>query len=233
MYMIENITKSYGKGENRVEVLKGVSLRIEQGERVAIIGPSGCGKSTLLNIMGTMDVCDTGRLVWKGEEITQKDRAERAGLRLRSFGFIFQAYHLISSLTVADNILVPVLARGETADYGEVEKLCARLGLQDRMWHYPHQLSGGEKQRTAIARAVIGEPDILFADEATGNLDESNSAMIMQMLRNLSEEKEISLVYVTHDLSLLSYADRVVRLSGGKVTDMPDGEKENFRGQRD
>lgn len=217
MYQLENIQKSYGAGESRVEVLKGVSLDIGEGERVAIVGPSGCGKSTLLNIMGTIDTCDEGRLLWKGEDITGYDNNARAKLRQKSFGFIFQAYHLISALTVADNILVPVLARGEEADYARVEELCGRLGIANRMWHYPHQLSGGEKQRAAIARAIICEPDIIFSDEATGNLDEDNSFRIMELLKTLSEEKGISLVCVTHDSALLPYADRVLRLVDGKL----------------
>lgn len=211
LYQIENIKKSYQANGECIEVLKGISFSVDYGERVAIVGPSGSGKSTLLNILGAMDCCDDGQLLLEGEDISHWKEKQLTKLRLEKFGFIFQAYHLISSLSVYDNVMVPLLAKGKS-DKEKIESICTELGLEERMQHYPHQLSGGEQQRCAIARAIVGNPKILFADEATGNLDEKNSQNIMELLSRLAQEKNMGLIYVTHDLSLLEYADKVIEL---------------------
>lgn len=211
LYKIENISKSYRCGQDDIRVLEKISLNVESGERIAVVGPSGSGKSTLLNIIGTVDKADEGRLIFQDKDITDWNNNQLAELRLNKFGFVFQAYHLVDSLTVGENIMLPLLARGIN-DASRVRALCDELGIEEYIERYPYQLSGGEQQRTAIARALIGEPAIVLADEATGNLDTNNSMNIMQMLSNLVEKRNIGLVFVTHDMSLIKYADRVVEL---------------------
>lgn len=218
-YEIKNIKKSYKSGENLQEVLKGISFFVNEGERIAITGPSGCGKSTLLNIMGGIDKADSGELVFEGEYIEKLSEKKLTKLRLDKFGFVFQAYHLISTLTVEENIMVPILAKDIDADEEDVLQICKEIGLEDKIKKYPHQLSGGERQRVAVARAVISKPKIIFADEATGNLDEENSIQVMDVLSELAVKHKISLIFVTHDNSLLKYADRVINLCEGEYKD--------------
>lgn len=209
----EQISKTYTVGENQIEVLSKVDFQIAEGEKIAIIGPSGSGKSTLLNLLSGLDTPDSGTVRFKGRDYKSYSKRDFSAMRLQNFGFIFQSFHLISSLNVLDNVLLPVAARHEKKSIDSVIALCDRLGLTERLYHFPHQLSGGEQQRTAIARALIGHPAILFSDEATGNLDAKNSHHVMTLLKECCEEHRIALAFVTHDMSLTSYADRIVDLS--------------------
>lgn len=212
----ENISKSFYLGDNEIKVLDNINFSVDEGEKVAVLGPSGTGKSTLLNVLSGLTKCDSGKLFFEEKEMSAMNASGLTALRLNSFGFIFQAYHLISTLTVSDNILVPVLAKKQKPDMERIEDICEKLNLSHRMNHLPHQLSGGEMQRVAIARAIIGTPRIIFSDEATGNLDEENSRNVMELLNRCCEEYGIALVYVTHDESLTRYADSVRRFTSDK-----------------
>ncbi len=212
----ENISKSFYLGDNEIKVLDNIDFSVDEGEKVAVLGPSGTGKSTLLNVLSGLTKCDSGKLFFEGKEMSAMKASKLTDLRLNSFGFIFQAYHLISTLTVSDNILVPVLAKKQKPDMERIKDICEILNLSHRMNHLPHQLSGGEMQRVAIARAIVGTPRIIFSDEATGNLDEENSRSVMELLNRCCEEYGIALVYVTHDESLTRYADSVRRFTSDK-----------------
>lgn len=217
LYKIENVKKSYNDGEDIQSVLRGVSFDINEGEIIAIIGPSGCGKSTLLNLIGGIDKADEGKMLFENDDITKYNEKKLTKLRLNNFGFVFQSYHLISSLTVRENIMVPILAKGLTPSEEEITKICEEVNIDSKMYRYPHQLSGGERQRVAVARAIASKPKIIFADEATGNLDESNSINVMESLTEMAKKYNISVVFVTHDASMLKYADRVISLKEGTV----------------
>lgn len=212
----ENISKSFYLGDNEISVLKNISFSVNQGEKVAILGPSGSGKSTLLNVLSGLSPCDRGKIYFDDIEMTKMKSSELAALRLNNFGFVFQSYHLISTLTVLDNILVPLLAKKERIDMSKIYEICGKLNLSHRLNHYPYQLSGGEMQRAAIARAIVGMPKIIFSDEATGNLDETNSHNVMKLMNHCCEEFKIALVFVTHDESLIRYADTVKRFTSDK-----------------
>lgn len=213
MINAENITKSFYLGDNKICVLNNISIAIEAGEKIAILGPSGSGKSTLLNVLSGLMSCDSGSVLFQHCNISKMNASERAVLRLNNFGFIFQSYHLISTLTVLDNIFVPLLAKKQRLNMDIVTMICDRLNISHRLNHYPHQLSGGEMQRVAIARAIVSLPKIIFSDEATGNLDEENSYNVMELLKHCCEDYNIALVFVTHDESLVKYADRVKRFT--------------------
>ncbi len=214
MIKAENISKSFPVGEGKVEVFRGYSIEVKEKEAVAIVGPSGSGKSTLLNILGGLDTCDSGK-VWFGDtELSALSPKDLAALRLNSFGFVFQKFHLIPTLSAMDNAILPILAMKQKPDMEEAKQVFETLGLKERMRHYPYQLSGGEMQRVAIARAILKHPKVLFSDEATGNLDHDNSIEVMRLMSGCCRENGISWVFVTHDLSLSSYADRVVSMEG-------------------
>lgn len=214
MIRAENIRKSFPIGESNVTVFDDFSIEIKEKEAVAIIGPSGSGKSTLLNILGGLDTCDRGK-VWFGDtELSALTPKELAKLRLDNFGFVFQRFHLVPTLTAMDNAILPILAAKKKPDMGEAKQVFETLGLTERMKHYPYQLSGGEMQRVAIARAILKHPRVLFSDEATGNLDHANSIEVMKLMADCCQKYGITWVFVTHDLSLASYADRVVTMEG-------------------
>lgn len=226
MEMIElrNVWKSYPSGDGEVPVLKDISFKVGKAERTAITGPSGCGKSTLLNIMSGLDTADKGSVLVEGDELGRKSAKELSALRLKKFGFVFQAFHLIPTLNVLDNILLPVTANHQKPDMEDINHLCEVLGIRERMKHFPGQLSGGEMQRVAIARAIVHKPDILFCDEATGNLDAENSLQVMELITNCCREYQLTWIFVTHDSSLLRFADRVYRLSGDAIKETEDRE---------
>jgi ABC-type lipoprotein export system ATPase subunit len=236
--MIEliDVTKSYGRPDEpgTVSVLKGVTLRIGQGESIVIVGPSGCGKSTLLNIIGGLDHPTTGRVVFDGRNLAELADVELARIRSREIGFVFQLHHLLPQCTVLENVLVPTLAEqggsagrvsshdrraGTLALRERAEALLARVGLQDRMSHRPGELSGGQRQRVAVARALINGPKLLLADEPTGSLDESTSQSIAELLVALNHDEGVALVVVTHSRELAGRIGRVLELSGGTLHD--------------
>ena len=205
-------------------VLKDVNLSLEEGDTLAIVGPSGSGKTTLLGLCAGLDDATVGSIVLDGLAIETLDQDERAALRNRLVGFVFQSFQLIPTLTAIENVLVPLELRGESGKHDEAKKLLVEVGLGDRMDHYPLQLSGGEQQRVALARAFIHRPKILFADEPTGNLDSGTSEPIVEMLFRLNREAETALVLVTHDPKLAAKARRIVTMSGGSIVSEEENE---------
>lgn len=204
--------------------MKDVNLSLEEGDTLAIVGPSGSGKTTLLGLCAGLDDATVGSVVLDGLAIETLDQDERAALRNRLVGFVFQSFQLIPTLTAIENVLVPLELRGESGKQDEAEKLLVEVGLGDRMDHYPLQLSGGEQQRVALARAFIHRPKILFADEPTGNLDSGTSEPIVEMLFRLNREAETALVLVTHDPKLAAKARRIVTMSGGSIVSEEENE---------
>ena len=213
------ITKTIDTGTHRVEILRGVDLEVPKGQFVAIMGASGSGKSTLLGLLAGLDSATTGKVVIDGVDITGLNEDELALVRGRKIGFVFQSYQLIPTLTAEENVLLPhELAGGDVkAGMARARDLLKSVGLDDRMDHYPVQLSGGEQQRVALARAFMGKPPILMADEPTGNLDSVNGTHVLDLLISLNQREGTTLVLVTHDRTLTARADRIVTLSDGKV----------------
>lgn len=217
--------KSYHKAKAEIPVLRGVDLAVETGEFLAIIGQSGSGKSTLLHLLGTLDAPDRGEVRCSGQRIDNVSRRRRDELRNRRFGMIFQFYHLLPELTTLENVLSPLMiAEGAWSYWRRRQKYTAAaaellemVGLAHRLKHRPSELSGGEMQRAAIARALITEPQILLADEPTGNLDRHTGQEIMHLLRNLNRQRLLTIVMVTHDETIAEQADRIVRLADGRV----------------
>lgn len=219
------IEKSYTKGEHKVPVLRGAGLEAQRGEFISVVGQSGSGKSTLLQVMGLLDSPDNGEVLLDGKRIDNLSQAARDQLRNRVFGFIFQFYHLLPELTLLENVMIPLMIRHSLFDYfrkrkevrGKAMDLLQQVGLEHRIKHRPSELSGGEMQRGAIARALIGEPEILLADEPTGNLDSDTGAEIMETLHRLNDEKDLTIIMVTHDEAVAKTADRIVRLATGQI----------------
>jgi putative ABC transport system ATP-binding protein len=211
------LTKEYQSGDHRLTVLRDVTFSIEQGEFVAIVGPSGSGKTTLLGLLAGLDTPSRGSVHLDGSDLTKLDEDARAKLRGEKVGFVFQSFQLITTLTAAENVQVPLELRGENHSVERARDVLSRVGLGDRLDHFPTQLSGGEQQRVAIARAFSNKPRILFADEPTGNLDSDTGARIVELLESLNRESGSTVVLVTHDLVLARRAQRVIRLSDGRV----------------
>lgn len=214
-----NLYKTYNSGQNRVEVLKNVSLSILPGEFISVMGPSGSGKSTLLYLLGALDKPDSGQLQIKDQDITHMKDRHKSILRRRTLGFVFQFYNLVPNLSVEENILMPVLLDGGKArKYREkVSALMAATGLENRRRHMPRELSGGEQQRVAIARALVHDPEIILADEPTGNLDSKTGTEIMELLSQINLEKKVTIVMVTHSEESAKYTQRMIRLKDGEV----------------
>lgn len=220
-----DVRKSYRKGSTEIPVLRGANLYVRGGEFLAIIGQSGSGKSTLLHLLGTLDKPDNGQVWYAGARIDNLPPAKRDELRNRRFGMIFQFYHLLPELTALENVLAPLMiAHGPWAYYRRRREfvdaagsLLSLTGLSHRMKHRPCELSGGELQRAAIARALVAGPSVLLADEPTGNLDHAIGREILKLLRTLNHERHLTIVMVTHDLAIAEQADRVVRLVEGRV----------------
>ena len=217
MLIARDLTKEYRSGDNRLAVLRDVSFSIPQGAFVAIVGPSGSGKTTLLGLLAGLDTPTRGTVILDDADLTAMDEDQRARLRGQKVGFVFQSFQLISTLTALENVQVPLELRGDQ-DAGErARDILGRVGLGDRLDHFPTQLSGGEQQRVAIARAFANSPRILFADEPTGNLDSDTGAHIVDLLESLNRESNTTIILVTHDHALAARAQRVIRLSDGRV----------------
>jgi len=199
----------------KVQVLKGVNVNIKQGEFVAILGPSGSGKSTFLNMIGGMDLPDKGQIIIDTMDITKLNDNNLSDFRLHKIGFIFQFFNLIPMLTAKENISLPSEVKNKKKDIEYINMLIAKLGLKDRENHYPAQLSGGEQQRVAIARALVNKPRIILADEPTGNLDSKNSKAVIKLLKEISEEMKLTIILITHDKEIASYADRILNMMDG------------------
>ncbi|TVQ13829.1 MAG: ABC transporter ATP-binding protein [Balneolaceae bacterium] len=217
MLQIENLTKTYTSGNRSLTVLKNVSFSVEDSSTVAIVGPSGSGKSTLLGLCAGLDQPTSGKVVLEGINLSVLSEDERADVRNRNIGFVFQNFQLLPTLTAIENVMVPAELRGERGVYDRAFSLLEKTGLADRIHHYPSQLSGGEQQRVALARAFINKPKILFADEPTGNLDDDTSSGITDLLFNLNRDSGTTLILVTHDLELAGLTERILRLRSGEV----------------
>jgi putative ABC transport system ATP-binding protein len=216
MIHCESLTKTYLSAGRPLTVLKGITLSIEPGEFVAILGPSGSGKTTLLGLLAGLDRPSEGSVTIDGQDLGRLTEDERARLRGEKIGFVFQTFHLIPTLTARENVQVPLELRGAAAPQ-EAAELLARVGLGDRGHHYPAQLSGGEQQRVAVARAFSNRPRIVFADEPTGNLDAATGATVIDLLTEFNRRMGTTLVLVTHDRDLAARAHRVIRLSDGAL----------------
>jgi putative ABC transport system ATP-binding protein len=214
----ESLARTYDSGGREITVLRDITFELEAGGFLAVTGPSGSGKSTLLGLLAGLDRPTRGRVVLDGHDLSALTEDERARLRAEKVGFVFQSFHLIPTLTAGENIQVPLELRGEDGRARAAE-LLTRVGLGDRGHHYPAQLSGGEQQRVAVARAFAHRPRLLFADEPTGNLDARNGANVVELLVELNQELETTLVLVTHDPELATRARRVLRLHDGAVVE--------------
>lgn len=215
----ENLTKAYRSGDKELVVLDGVSFSVKQGDKLAIIGPSGSGKTTLLGLCAGLDVPTSGVVSLMGFKLNAMSEDDRAYLRNQFTGFVFQNFQLLSTLTALENVMVPLELRGERQVQAKAKELLGRVGLADRLHHYPSQLSGGEQQRVAIARAFITSPKILFADEPTGNLDEENASQVIDLLFGINGEAKTTLILVTHNLELAQRTDRILQMKGGRIVD--------------
>ena len=200
-----------------VEALKGVDLTVEPGEFVAVTGPSGCGKSTLLTVLSGLDLPTSGQVVIGSLDITASSESELAELRNKKIGFVFQSFHLVSSMTALENVAFPAELAGATDARERAERLLDSVGLSDRRDSFPHQLSGGEKQRVALCRSLVNDAELVFADEPTGNLDSANGEQVLDLLISLQKEKGSSLVLVSHSAEVVAKADRVITMKDGKV----------------
>ncbi|MDY0945708.1 ABC transporter ATP-binding protein [Frigoribacterium sp. CFBP9039] len=217
---VENVTKSFGLGDGRVDALRDVSLDLRAGQFTAVMGPSGSGKSTLMHITAGLDQATSGRVMLGDTDITRLDDTQLTLLRRRRIGFVFQAFNLVPTLDVSANIELPFRLDGRRASVEErawIDWLVGTLGLDSRLTHRPHQLSGGQQQRVAIARALATRPDLIFADEPTGNLDSKAGRDVLEVLRTASRDHGQSIAMVTHDPVAASYADRVVFLADGRI----------------
>jgi ABC-type lipoprotein export system ATPase subunit len=213
---LSQVTKEYDALPTPTKVLKGVDLRIEQGEAVAVLGPSGCGKSTLLNIMGALDHPTSGSVIFKGRDLLQLGPIDAAQFRNREIGFVFQLHHLLPQCTVFENVVVPTLVNPEPQEAGErARRLLERVGLADRADYRPGQLSGGERQRVAVVRALINRPSLLLADEPTGSLNREGADSLTSLLLELNREEGMTLVVVTHSLHVAERMERVLELRDG------------------
>lgn len=216
---VSDLCKSYGNGSQRVDVLKGITLEIKKGETVALLGASGAGKSTLMHIIGALDRPTSGTVTYQGEDLFARSETQLAQFRNRSIGFVFQFHHLLPEFTALENVIMPALISGVTRNEAtdRAGTILAEVGLDHRLTHKPGELSGGEQQRVAVARALIMEPQLLLADEPTGNLDMNTSETIHQLFDELHQKRGLSLLVVTHNEKLAARTDRRIRLVDGRI----------------
>ncbi|MBI4666744.1 MAG: ABC transporter ATP-binding protein [Nitrospinae bacterium] len=218
MIEIDNLRKVYSLDGAQVEAVAGVTFGIERGSFTALMGPSGSGKSTLMNILGLLDTPTSGRYELDGRDVSNLADDELALVRNRQLGFVFQSHNLLPRNTVLENVCLPLYYRGEAEPMEKARRALSQVGLSARENHYPGQISGGESQRTAIARAIVGNPKVILADEPTGNLDSKTGAQIMDILVDLNKEG-VTIVVVTHDSEIASHAHRIIRMRDGKLVD--------------
>jgi putative ABC transport system ATP-binding protein len=228
---LENLEKSYRLGKVTVDALRGVTLKLQQGEFMVIMGPSGSGKTTLLNIIGTLDKPSSGRALVDGEDITRMNDGQLTKLRRHKIGFVFQFHNLIPVLNALENVELPLMTSGvkRKLSRDRALELLRRVGLQDRTGHLPDELSGGEQQRVAIARALANHPRLVLADEPTGDLDTQTGSEVVQLLHSMAKQENSSVVVVTHDPVVAERADRLIEMRDGKITEKVH---ELFAGQK-
>lgn len=214
---VQNLVKKFKTGKKDLVVLDDISFAIEEKSSIAVVGPSGSGKTTLLGLCAGLDLPSSGIVSLVGIKLNALDEDDRAYVRNRNVGFVFQNFQLLSTLTAIENVMIPLELRGEKGILNKAKEVLDRVGLGDRMTHYPSQLSGGEQQRVAIARAFISSPKILFADEPTGNLDEETAKTVTDLLFKINKEEGTTLVLVTHNLQLAENTNRILQLKGGKL----------------
>ncbi len=215
---VENLTKIYGKGENAVHALDGVSFSVEKGDFISIIGPSGSGKSTLLHILGGVDKPTDGKVYMNGQDVYAQNDEQLAIFRRREVGLIYQFYNLIPVLNVTENITLPVLMDGRKVNDERLEELLNTLDLKGRENHLPNQLSGGQQQRVSIGRALMNAPAVVLADEPTGNLDSKNSQEIVELLKLSNQKYNQTLIIITHDENIALQANRILAIEDGRIT---------------
>lgn len=216
---VENLTKTYGSGENLVHAVDDVSFSVEKGEFVAIVGASGSGKSTLLHLIGGVDRPTSGKIFVDGNDISKMNDDKLAVFRRRQVGIVYQFYNLIPILTVEENITLPCDLEGRGVDRERLEMILDSFGLRARRKHLPNQLSGGQQQRTSIARALINNPSLVLADEPTGNLDSKSSEEVMSMLKMCNQSYGQTVIMITHNLDIAKQADRIITISDGKIVE--------------
>lgn len=215
---IENLCKTYGKGENEVKALDNVSFTVLKGQMAAVVGPSGSGKSTLLHILGGVDRPTSGKVFLDGQDVFAQNAKNLAIFRRRQVGLIYQFYNLIPVLNAEENITLPVIMDGRKPDSEQLERLLEMLGIKERRLHLPSQLSGGQQQRVSIGRALFTSPGVILADEPTGNLDSKSSAEIIELLRQSNRELNQTMLIITHDENIALKCDRIITISDGKIT---------------
>lgn len=217
---IRGLEKVYGEGVE-VKALDGLDLDVKKGEFLSIVGPSGSGKSTLLHMIGILDTPTKGTILIDGQDVTSMDDRQRSSARNELLGFIFQYHHLLPDFTALENVMMPLMIAGKKKDEAtrEAEKLLNEVGLKDRLHHFPGQLSGGQNQRVAVARALVNQPKIVIGDEPTGNLDSRSSDKVYELLRKLNREFDQTFILVTHDENMARKTDRIVRIVDGKITE--------------
>lgn len=230
---LKDVWKIYQMGEVEVPALKGVSVQIKKGDFVAIVGASGSGKSTIMNLIGCLDVPTKGTIFLKNQDITKLPESDLATLRGRSIGFIFQQYNLIPSMTAFDNIMLPMelLEYDDETAYKKTRKILEIVGLEDKGHHLPTQLSGGQQQRVSIARSLVTDPEIILADEPTGNLDSNTGKAIMDLFEKLWKEQGKTIIMVTHDLHLAKYAHDIIELKDGEIVSIKKNRKRENGGK--
>lgn len=231
---VQDLCKTYGKGEGKVDALRNASFTLEKGEFCAVVGESGSGKSTLLNCIGALDAPTSGNIFIDGQNLFSMKEEERTIFRRRNIGFIFQAFQLVAELNVEQNIMFPLLLDYRKPDQAALEEILNILGLKDRRHHLPSQLSGGQQQRVAIGRALITKPKLILADEPTGNLDSKNSQEVLDLLIKASRHYQQTILMITHNNNLAVSTDRVLRISDGCLTDMgrTNGKGDGYRDEK-
>ncbi|MFH1682668.1 MAG: ABC transporter ATP-binding protein, partial [Candidatus Woesearchaeota archaeon] len=232
---LRNVWKTYHIGEISLDVLKGVDLKINQGEFVVIIGPSGSGKSTMMNLVGILDIPSRGTIFLEGDDIAKYSESELAQARGKKIGFVFQQFNLIPTLTALENVILPTIFQNtpEEERIKRAKELLVRVGLSDRIDHKPTELSGGQQQRVAIARALVNDPEIILADEPTGNLDSTSGSQVMDMLAKLHKQEKKTVILVTHDIELVKYSEKTIHIRDGLIIKVEHNHKPKIYKDKD